>query len=268
MPSRSANETLAVLERGHYRAPSGNSISIRAEVEQAVEGTVLYRPGDLAGPFAEPTGAGRATIEVTAETTTAAICRLAGEGLRVAALNFASARNVGGGFLGGAKAQEEDLCRCSALYPCLLAQRAYYDANRACASLLYTDHVIYSPDVPFFRDDRLALLEVPALASIITAPAPNAGALGRGGRAEGLREALGRRGGYVLQVAARHAHRVLVLGAWGCGVFRNDPSQVADAFARALAGPFRAAFDRVTFAIYDRTRDRCTLRAFQERFGS
>jgi len=268
MASKSANETLAVIKRGDYHAPSGNSISIRAEVKQAVKGTILYRPDDLAGPFAEPTGAGPGTIEVTAETTTAAICRLAGEGLSVAALNFASARNVGGGFLGGAKAQEEDLCRCSALYPCLLTQRGYYDANRACDSLLYTDHIIYSPDVPFFRDDRLSLLEVPALTSIITAPAPNAGAVRRGEREEDLRQTLERRGGYVLQVAARHAHRVLVLGAWGCGVFRNDPNQVADVFAQALTGPFQAAFDRITFAIYDRTSDQHTLRAFQERFGS
>src|SRR5262249_60941792 len=89
------------------------------------------------------------------------------------ALNFASARNPGGGFLGGAKAQEEDLARRSALYACLLTQRPYYDANRAERSLLYTDHIIYSPSVPFFRDRALDLVESPFCASIITAPAPN-----------------------------------------------------------------------------------------------
>ena len=93
---------------------------------------------------------------------------------RVVALNFASAKNPGGGFLGGAKAQEEDLARSSALYACMRDQRAYYDANRHEPSLLYTDHMIYSPDVPFFRDDRLRFLEDPFLLSILTAPAPNA----------------------------------------------------------------------------------------------
>src|SRR6185312_12808515 len=100
----------------------------------------------------------------------------------VVALNFASAKNPGGGFLGGAKAQEEDLCRCSALYTCQLTQSAYYEVNRATSSMLYTDNIIYSPDVPFFRDDRLQLLDEPFTVSIITAPAPNAGQAALKGR--------------------------------------------------------------------------------------
>src|SRR6185436_6320983 len=158
-------------------------------------------------------------------------------------------------FLGGAKAQEEDLARCSALYDCQLTQRAYYDENRACKSLLYTDHIIYSPGVPFFRDDRGALLEEPFLVSIITAPAPNAGAasrVGEGGRDE-LLSVLTARSQKVLAVAAAHGHRTLVLGAWGCGVFRNEPRDVADVFARALElERLRGAFGRVVFAVYDR----------------
>src|SRR5262249_31356994 len=143
---------------------------------------------------------------------------------RVVALNFASAKNPGGGFLSGAKAQEEDLARCSALYTSQITQRAYYDANRAHGSMLYTDHIIYSPDVPFFRDARLELLEAPFLLSIITAPAPNAGEASRHGRGEAdkVRRTLEARAGKVLAVAAAHGHTCLVLGAWGCGVFRNE----------------------------------------------
>lgn len=147
-----AKETLEIVERGSYTTPSGKTASVRAAVDAAVRGTVLYRPDQLANLAIPPPTAEAPPprIEVTPETTAEAGRRLVeAEGEpRVVALNFASAKNPGGGFLGGAKAQEEDLARCSALYTCQITQRAYYDANRADGSMLYTDHIIYSPDVP------------------------------------------------------------------------------------------------------------------------
>ncbi|QDF07543.1 TIGR02452 family protein [Myxococcus xanthus] len=263
-------ETVDIIERGQYLAPSGRCVPLGEAVERAVSGTELCRPGDfsrLSFPAAANPSAPR--IEVTAEKTGAAARRLVEAGAsHVAALNFASAKNPGGGFLGGAKAQEEDLARCSALYPCLLTQREYYDVNRADRSPLYTDHLIYSPDVPFFRDEGLTLLEQPFQVSIITAPAPNAGvALSRdrdmGGR---IRKVLEARALKVLRVAAHHGHRTLVLGAWGCGVFRNNPVEVAEVFALGLAS-LPGAFDHVVFAVYERGGDGPNLRAFQARFG-
>lgn len=265
-----AQETLEVIERGEYVAPSGRRVSLQASVERAVQGTVLYRPGDYGRPALSETSAGRPRLEVTAEKTGEACRRLVEEeGVsRVAALNFASAKNPGGGFLGGAKAQEEDLARCSALYPCLLTQREYYDVNRAEHSALYTDHLIYSPDVPFFRDEGLAFLEQPFHVSIITAPAPNAGAARKNSpqlvpRVPGV---LRDRALKVLQVAAGQGHRTLVLGAWGCGAFRNDPRDAADAFSWALDS-LPGAFDRVVFAVWERGGDGPNLREFRERFG-
>ncbi len=208
-------------------------------------------------------------VEVTPEKTGEASRRLVEkEGVEdVLALNFASAKNPGGGFLGGAKAQEEDLARCSALHACLLTQWDYYDVNRAEPSLLYTDHLIYSPGVPFFRNEQLELLERPFHVSIITSPAPNAGAALQKdpGLRPRIREVLHSRAYKVLRVAAHRGHRTLVLGAWGCGVFRNDPVEVANAFADAL-GALPGAFDRVVFAVYERGGDGPNLRAFRERF--
>jgi uncharacterized protein (TIGR02452 family) len=61
---------------------------------------------------------------------------------------------------------------------------------------------------------------------------------------------------------------VLVLGAWGCGAFRNDPVMVADVFARLLeSDPWRSAFTLVVFAVYDRSKSQANLRAFRERLG-
>jgi uncharacterized protein (TIGR02452 family) len=264
-------ETVEITRRGSYELASGEMVSIAEAVARAVAGTVLYRPGDYEtlNPL-EAGGSAPALLEVSAETTAEAARRLVeSDGIaRVAALNFASAKNPGGGFLGGAKAQEEDLARCSALYACQVTQRAYYAANRATASMLYTDHLIYSPDVPFFRDERHELLRAPFIVSVITSPAPNAGAaLGRG-EASRVRSTLERRAEQVLRVAAHHGHRVLVLGAWGCGVFRNEPHVVADVFAQLLSnGALARAFTRVVFAIYDRTKGQGTLRAFQARIN-
>jgi uncharacterized protein (TIGR02452 family) len=268
-----AKETLAVLARGSYRAPSGAEVALRASIDAAIDGTALYRPEALDALLAAlpPSVPSARRIEVTAETTAEAGRRLAQteEVARVVALNFASAKHPGGGFLGGAKAQEEDLARCSALYPCLREQRDYYDANRRSPSLLYTDHIIYSPDVPFFRDDRLRFLEQPFRLSIITAPAPNAGAaLSRDpSLASELQKVLRARAYKVLAVAAAERHRCLVLGAWGCGVFRNDPVEVAQAFARALDDArFAGAFDHVVFAVYDPGGR--NLAAFERQFGA
>lgn len=267
-----AAETVQIASRGEYTAPSGATVRIRDRVLAAVKGTMLYRPGSLDAWEPKERLDRPAAIQVTGETTGAAGRRLIeqeGEA-RVMALNFASAKNPGGGFLRGAKAQEEDLARCSALYASLVEQRDYYDQNRACGSFLYTDHIIYSPDVPFFRDEQHALLDRPFALSIITAPAPNAGEAFQRDDAtdQEIRAALERRADMVLAAAGAHGHRCLVLGAWGCGVFRNDPREVADVFARCLGSPrFRGAFSRVVFAVYDRGDDRPNYRAFQERFA-
>lgn len=267
-----AEETVGIAGRGEYVAPSGRPVSFLDAVERAMQGTVLYRPGDFQrlSPPEPLVGRGPPRIEVTSEKTGAASRRLVEEeGVTDAvALNFASAKNPGGGFLGGAKAQEEDLARCSALYPCLLTQREYYDANRAQSSLLYTDHILYSPEVPFFRDEGLTLLEQPFCVSVITAPAPNAGAAARNTpellpRIPGVLQA---RALKVLQVAADQGHRTLVLGAWGCGAFRNEPRDAAEAFAQALDA-FPGVFERVVFAVWERGGDGPNLQAFRERFG-
>ncbi|MEU8894266.1 TIGR02452 family protein [Nocardia sp. NPDC048505] len=182
-------------------------------------------------------------------------------------LNFASARNPGGGYLRGARAQEEDLCRSALLYRCLLEAPDYYAAHRASADLRYSHRVIYSPAVPVIRDGRGELLARPYPVSFLTSPAPNAGQLRlRSERPVPVRAELDERAARVLAIAARHGVRDLVLGAWGCGVFRNDPAEVAAAFDAALR-VHGAAFGRVVFAVWGREPVTPNRTAFERRFG-
>ncbi|MEU7909188.1 TIGR02452 family protein [Actinoplanes sp. NPDC049118] len=236
-----AQETVAIVERGWYHGPQGGEV--RVDIGHAVAGTRLYLPGhDL--PESGEGGPG-VRIEVTGESTLAAARRLGGD---VAALNFASARSPGGGFLNGAQAQEESLARSSGLYPCLRAADDFYVHHRAQTELTYTDRVIYSPRVPVFRDDEGALLTEAYPVTFLTSAAPNLREIRRSQPhlAAEVPAILRRRAARVLAVAAAHGHRRLVLGAWGCGVFANDPATVAEAFAAALA---RQPMDEVVFAI-------------------
>lgn len=269
-----AKQTLEILEARQYTNSQGHTVGLGEALDAAVHHTRLYGPEDGAALFEQPgpVDAKAPCIEVSDETTQMAARRLVeAEGCDdLVLLSFASARNPGGGFINGAKAQEEDLARCSGLYPCLLTQPGYYEANRREASLLYTDHLIHSPRVPWFRVRNRELLDRPFLASVITAPAPNAGqVLALDAQAGPVIEAcLRQRAALVLGVARAQGHRRLLLGAWGCGVFRNDPRQVADAFGCWLADArFLGAFDRVVFAIHDGSAEKSTLAAFRARFS-
>ena len=73
----------------------------------------------------------------------------------------------------------------------------------------------------------------------------------------------------LLSVAQTHGHTTLVLGAWGCGVFGNAPSVIAQLFADALGpdGLFSGSFERITYAVYDPSAGRETLAAFERVFG-
>ncbi|MFD7256271.1 TIGR02452 family protein [Streptomyces sp. NPDC059874] len=256
-----ARENAEILASGGYRTRSGRQVKLAAALADAKAETRIYGPNRVIPGEDLLLTRFRTAVEVTGESSTVAARRLAAPGLepsagvaRVAVLNFASARNPGGGYVRGAKAQEEALCRASALYETLLEAPEYYEVHRAERSTFYTDRVIHSPGVPVFRDDRGALLDTPFRAGFLTSPAPNAGTIRRQEpeRTAEIPLALARRGELVLEVAALHGYERLVLGAWGCGVFQNDPADVAGAFRGLLEGRFAGVFERVVFAVLDR----------------
>lgn len=266
-------ETLSILESGIYHAPDGAKVSIQEALAASVSGTVLHLPNEyealLKAAQARP-NQGPTTFAVTNVTTLEAGQALTQQYRNVACLNFASAKNPGGGFLSGSQAQEESLARASGLYATQQAQFAFYEYHRNGESCLYSDHVIYSPSVPIFRDDSGKLLASHWQCHFLTAAAVNAGAVRQNEpeREKEIVPAMEQRARMVLAVALAHNCEALVLGAWGCGVFKNDPAVVAKIFAGVLAEKtFANKFQHVEFAIYDPSGTGSTLAAFQNQFA-
>jgi len=170
-----AAETVAIVERGAYVSARGLAVDISQSVSDCLAATRLH-PADgmeaaMADALALPLTHAAAAIEVANETTLAALARLAADARGpVGVLNFASAKNPGGGFLNGSQAQEESLARSSALHASLMGAWDFYARHRASPSLLYSDAMIVSPQCPVFRDDDGTLLDAPRLTTFITSP--------------------------------------------------------------------------------------------------
>jgi uncharacterized protein (TIGR02452 family) len=245
----SAAEVISVLEAGGYLV-DGHWVDFAHQQRESVDATRLYHPDELLS--LQSTRRSLEGITVDDSTTQAKAMELARSGIgRVGLLNFASARNPGGGFLSGAKAQEEDLCRCSGLYSCLLQCPEYYEVNRQQTSLLYTDYSIFSPDVPFFRiggKDRF--LAEPFFVSVITSPAPNSAPYLRNhsGDSVELEATFLRRWKNVLRIAIDQGISRLLLGAWGCGAFGGDP-QMASRTAKLAIQSDGGGIEEIVFAI-------------------
>ncbi|MDA0567944.1 TIGR02452 family protein [Streptomonospora sp. S1-112] len=265
-------QTRDAFESGGYDH-DGRRVDLLPHLTAMRAGTRLYLPEEAHA--LTPPAADRATeFEVTGESTLEAALRLARSGQgdqsgrsdTVAALNFASARNPGGGVANGARAQEESLARSSALYDSLVRCPEFYAHHRAHRELLYSDRVVYSPGVPVYRRDDGSWLPEPVPVAFLTAAAPNRRMIERNQTHDAHRigAALTRRARAVLAVAADRGHTRLVLGAWGCGVFGNDPAEVAAAFAAHLHGEYAGVFVQAVFAILD--RDPAVRDAFHAQF--
>lgn len=252
---------LDAIRTGTYRGPAGEVVDWREAVEAAVLSKRTIPPAyglpDRPGaPFPVT------EVQVANETTLSAASRLSRAGLRPLALNFANGVEPGGGFLSGARAQEEGLCRSSALFATLEGD-PMYKAHRPRGLPDSTDWAILSPRVPVFRLDDGTPLPAPWLLDVITCAAPYAPRVGAERSAELLQTRIGR----VLAIARSTWYDTLVLGAWGCGAFGNDPARTAQDFREALDGPFAGAFRHVVFAITDWSPERRFLGPFRDAFA-
>ena len=249
---------VVAIRDGGYRARSGAWVDWRALVTEAVARKVSLPP-DAALPAVPVREPDDMRLTVANHTTLQAARRLVALGYRTLALNFANGVEPGGGFLRGARAQEETLCRSSALYATLEGD-AMYAHHGARPQPDSTAWAILSPDVPVFRTDAGEVLEQPWLLSVLTCAAPYAPAIGQPESGDLLAERIRR----VLAITRAYRYDALVLGAWGCGAFGNDASRTAMDFKAALTGEFAGAFREVVFAIADWSAERRFLGPFRD----
>lgn len=246
-------------QTGHYYFGS-DLVEWGDLVRHAVEVKLSIRP-EHPLPVHEQTLVNTTMVEISNETTLGAAKRLTDAERRPLALNFANGIHPGGGFLNGARAQEECLCRSSALFQTLLDD-AMYDEHKKRPRRDSTDWAILSPQVPVFRTDDGKELPEPWLLDFITCAAPVAMSIGQAESGNLLQRRINR----VLEIAKAYEYKSLVLGAWGCGTFGNDPVRTATDFRSSLENEFDGVFSDVIFAITDWSSERFYLRPFQHVF--
>jgi uncharacterized protein (TIGR02452 family) len=247
---------------GYYVCGSGVKVDWSRYVQAACSAKVSVPP-DTSLPLRKSVTFPETQVQVTNETTLGASRRLIENGLKPLALNFANGVHPGGGFLSGARAQEEALCRSSALYQTLVGDPMYEEHSKR-SRPDSTDWAIYAPDVPIFRTDEGTELEHPWLLNFVTCAAPYAPAIGQPEAGDLLQRRIHR----VLAIARAYGHQALVLGAWGCGAFGNDVGRAASDFRQALENEFSGAFSDIVFAIADWSPERRFLGPFREVFAS
>lgn len=169
---------------------------------------------------------------------------------RVLALNFANAMFPGGAYVLGGNAQEESLCRASLLYYTIRTQKKYYIRNRLHVFPDYTDTLIYSENVKIIRDHNGNLLETPLISDFITIPAVNRTFAKFMFSDRKIKEKMRRRIEMLLSIAVAKNPDVLVLGAFGCGVFGNKREYVFSVFEEMI-NEFVPESIKIVFAVPD-----------------
>lgn len=238
-----------------------NDKILNESVNTAISNSIVYDENYFrVTDYVSPESIGTAKVKVTKNSSFNAARNYSG---KVAVLNFASATNPGGGVTKGSNAQEECLCRCSTLYPVLSDSKfsePFYELHKREGNALHNDDIIYSPDIYIIKSDNYSNLYRPFKVNVITCAAPNlretpANAYNHehGERPNisdnellHLHETRARR---ILRVAVQHGNETVILGAFGCGAFKNKPEIVAQAYKNILP-EFVNHFKNIEFAVF------------------
>lgn len=261
----------------------GNLLFLRKSIMDSMAGQKLFKEGESYGFSKTHDTAQDAEVIVSGKRSLEAAMTYALQGKKVCVLNFASATNPGGGVVDGSSAQEESICRCSTLYANLndpMLMDRFYKPHKEAGNPLFNDDCIYTPGVTVFKTDA----SVPELmpeedwykVNIITCAAPNLRKepsryekfhFCRGAAdvtAEQLAILHKSRIRRIFEIAAYGRNEVLILGAFGCGAFRNPPEIVAGVF-REVQEEYKNAFETIEYAIYHTDKDVFNYKIFQKK---
>lgn len=260
-----ARNCLNACKQGYYINKQNKKIQISELITNCLINTRSFPPKfQYEKPILETRESG--IIEIRNESTLKGTYRMSIEEKKsnICALNFANAFNPGGGFLGSARAQEETLCRSSALYYSLIQQMNFYQyhqkkkiANTA------SNYIIFSPDCPTWKTDNYVLLDKPYLTSYITCAAVHN--CGKQKRAE-IKQIHDGRIRAIIDCAISNGVKNIVLGAFGCGAFSNNPDDMAQSFKQYLVDEeMRFYFESISFSIIGFTKT--NIDAFSRAFN-
>ena len=261
-----------------------NNKILKEAVSYSINHTKIYLDGYKFDKVVNPQYLSK--IEVSSRRSFEAAIKIKKENpnYKVGVLNFASANNPGGGVDHGSGAQEESLCRCSTLYPCLNNQYClenFYEKHRKENDGLNNDDTIYTPDILIIKSDityPVRLLEEDFIkVDVLTCAAPNlreevnerfdpGGVVAPNTSDDELYKIHLKRAKHIFEVAIDNQIDVLILGAFGCGAFRNNPSVVAKAYKDALK-EYQGYFKVIEFAIYHRKYELDNYQAFFDIFN-
>lgn len=271
-----ATSTDAIVTRGSY-VVGGHVITVRDNVSRGYKNSKMYfndqnnYMNSFQAVLSSTPPASEMTIDFVNKSVISACDELSFDYSSIAVLNFASATRPGGGYMRGANAQEESIARVSSLVTSLnkFSEEFYMEHSRT-GDLYYSNRIIYSPEVVVIKGDDGVLLEEPYCINVITSPAVNRAELERRGgcNSKKVYAVMRERIRQIIAVAAMNNNEALVLGAFGCGVFGNNPKDIAGIFAQVLVKEgYMKFFKRIVFAVYDKEND-STVRAFKNDFDA
>ncbi|MBO5223324.1 MAG: TIGR02452 family protein [Clostridia bacterium] len=228
-----------------------------------------------------PKNVEKANVVVSTKRTLEAAEPYARQGKKVCVLNFASATNPGGGVKNGSSAQEESICRCSTLHPCLDIDecwKVFYEPHRKANDPLYNDDCIYTPSVCVIKSDtdypEPLESELYWNVNVITCAAPNlreepsnemnphAGDKKADVSETELEKLLTARIRRIFDVAVSFGNEVLILGAFGCGAFKNPPTLVAKVFNTVMQD-YLYHLKTIEYAVFCTEREKANYIAFK-----
>jgi len=258
------------------RACCAGSDRLQKAIAASKAGQRIYWEGETI-EYGKPRFTHPAQLILSRKKTVEAAMSYARAGKKTCVLNFASSVSPGGGVLTGEQAQEESISRVSTLYFALSDPETagkFYDYHwelirNGRMNRRNRDDIVYTPGVVAVRDDAHEEVMIAENhwyeMDVITCAAPDLRQLGDAAEftptAAELLKLHETRWSCILAAAARHQADVLILGAFGCGVFANPPELVVAAFNNVLP-KFRNYFETIEFAVYSRSKESTNYSAF------